>query len=517
MDLRTEKNTRLTHYVFILAFLNVLLHFAFYNTLGFHRDGLLYFSLGQHLAAGYASVPPLIGFVSWTMIHILGYSLLSARLVPMLLSAVYVILVAGITKELGGKKYAQILTAIALMVTPINLRTFILFQPVCLDLTFWGLTIWVILKWINTDNDKYLLLLGLVAGLGMLNKYLIALEIFSFLVAFAFSPRRNVFTKKAFYFCLLIGFMIFLPNLIWQIKHHLPVIEHMQALHKFQLVNVNRLSFFTDQFFIASMAVVLAIPGILTLLSSKNLKPYRPLVAGSIIAVLILAILRGKSYYTIGLFVLWIAAGGFWWEKKLKKQWSRILLPVIILLLTLPTVPAGIPVWGPQGLAKYFAVARHKFGMETALRWEDGNIHDLPQDYADMLGWNELARITAKAYNQVQDKQSVLIYADNYGEAGAVEVLGKKYHLPDPVCFNGSFFYWAPRHLKHQITTLIYINDKLGTDVKNLFDSSKKIGMIENPLAREYGTGVWLCTKPKANFNKFWEQRVPQIKDPFPH
>lgn len=517
MEIRAETNNRISGYVFIIAFLNIVLHFAFYNTLGFHRDGLLYFSLGQHLAAGYASVPPFTGFVSWIMIHTLGYSLLSARLPMMLLSGVYVLLGAAITRELQGRNYAQILVSIALMVTPFNLRSFLLFQPVGFSIIFWGLIIWVVLKWINTGEDKYLLLLGLVAGLGMLNKYLVALEIFSFLLAFAFSEKRTVFTKKAFYLCLLIGFAIFLPNFIWQIKNHLPVLEHMQALHNTQLVHVNRFSFFTDQFFMASMAAVLAIPGIISLLSKKNLKPYRPLMTGSIIALLILAILRGKSYYTIGLFVFWIAAGGVWWEDILKRQWSRILLPLIIVLLTLPMVPMGMPVFKSKKLVKYFAAAKDKFGMDAALRWEDGRIHELPQDYADMLGWNELASITAKAYDQVSDKQSVMIYAENYGEAGAVMVIGKKYDLPDPVCFNGSFFYWFPRHPKHQITSFIYINGELGKDVKSLFGECKEIGMISNPLAREYGTGVWLCTQPRVDFNKFWEQRVLEIKNPFSH
>lgn len=269
--------------------------------------------------------------------------------------------------------------------------------------------------------------------------------------------------------------------------------------------------------FLASMAAVLAIPGIISLLVSKKLKLYRPLLIGSIIVVLILALLRGKSYYTIGLFILWIAAGGVWWESRLKKQGSRILLAAVIILLTLPVVPMGIPVFRAKKLVKYFAVAMDKFGMDASLRWEDGRIHDLPQDYADMLGWRELAAITAKAYNEIPDKQGAMIYAENYGEAGSVMVIGKKYHLPDPSCFNGSFFYWFPRHPKHQITSFIYINSELGKDVASLFGECREIGKISNPLAREYGTGVWLCTQPRVDFNKFWEQRVSEIKNPFSH
>ena len=149
------------------------------------------------------------------------------------------------------------------------------------------------------------------------------------------------------------------------------------------------------------------------------------------------------------------------------------------------------------------------------LRWETGRIHSLPQDYADMLGWDELAAITAKAYEQVQDKQSTMIYAENYGEAGAVMVLGKKYNLPDAVCFSESFFYWFPRNPEHEITNLIYINDNLGDDVHKLFADCREIGQIKNPLARESGTGVWLCTRPRYSFNEFWRQRVPYVTNPF--
>jgi hypothetical protein len=510
-----ETNDRLSPWVFLIAILNILFHLAFYNTLGFHRDELLYFSLGQHLSAGYASVPPFTGFIAWLMIHTLGYSLFAARIIPIMLSGVLILVGAAITKELKGKNYAQIIVAIALFVTPFNLRGFSLFQPVCFDVLFWSLVFWLALKWINTRAGKYLLLLGLAAGLGMLNKYLIALEIAGLLIAFLLSPYRTIFKTKAFYHAILIGFIVFLPNIIWQLKYHLPVLTHMQALRDSQLVHVNRLDFLTDQVFIGSMAIVLIIPGIIAMCFDKNMKPYRPLVFASIIVLLLLVILKGKSYYLAGVFPLWIAAGGVYWENKLKRIFTKILLPAIMVLITLPILPMGIPVFKSEKLAEYFAYARDKFGFDMVLRWETGRIHSLPQDYADMLGWDELAAITAKAYEQVSDKQSTMIYAENYGEAGAVMVLGKKYNLPEPVCFSESFFYWFPRNPEHEITNFIYINDNLGDDVCNLFDDCREIGRIQNQLAREFGVGVWLCTKPNSSFNEFWRQRVPRVTNPF--
>ncbi|MEI6884377.1 MAG: glycosyltransferase family 39 protein [Bacteroidota bacterium] len=504
-------------WVYGIALFNILLHFTFYNILSFHRDELLYFSLGQHLSAGYASVPPFIGFMAWLMINTMGYSLLACRILPILFGGIMVWLVAAIAKELKGKQYAQIIASIAFVVTPFNLRTFMLYMPVFFDCFFWTMILYLALRWINTRSDKWLLFLGLAAGLGMLNKYLIAVELLAVIIAFALSGYRNIFTRKYFWIAILLALIIFLPNLIWQLKNNLPVLIHMRALNDIQLVHVNRFAFFSDQIFIATMAALLAIPGILYFSISGKVKEYRPLMLASLLSFLIIALLRGKSYYTIGLFPFWIAAGGVFWETRLKGIAFRILLPASLVLLTIPILPMGIPVYNAPKLADYFKGAKQATGFDQELRWETGKIHSLPQDYADMLGWDELAGITSNAYAMVSDKKACMIYADNYGQAGAVMVLGKKYNLPEPVCFSESFFYWLPRNPQTEIKTLIYINDELSQDVHDLFADCQLIGRIENKYAREYGTGVWLCTNPHSGFNELWKQRILQVTNPFYH
>ena len=129
-----------------LAGFNVILHLIFYNTLGYHRDELLYFTLGQHPDFGYASVPPLIGWLATLVSTFLGYSLIAVRLLPALLSGVMVILIAKIARELGGKSNAQGLAAIALICTPFSLRTFYLYQPVFMDVTFWTILFYFCLR-----------------------------------------------------------------------------------------------------------------------------------------------------------------------------------------------------------------------------------------------------------------------------------------------------------------------------------------------------------------------------------
>src|ERR1035437_8687055 len=241
---------KISLWIWFIAIFNVGFHMFFYDTLGFHRDELLYFSLGQHFSAGYASVPPFVGTIAWLVIHTLGYSLFAARLVPFLLSGIMILLLTAITREMKGKNYAQIIVAIAFTFTPFNLRCFSMFQPVCFDMFFWTMTFYLLLRWINTKEDKFLLWLGPVVGLGLMNKYTIALELFCLFIVFLFTSYREILRRRAFYVAVITGLLFLLPNLIWQIFNDLPFVTHMKALNDSQLVHVNRVSFFTDQFFI---------------------------------------------------------------------------------------------------------------------------------------------------------------------------------------------------------------------------------------------------------------------------
>lgn len=499
----------------VIAVSNVAIHLCFYNMLGFHRDELLYFSLGANPSAGYASVPPFTGIMAWLMIKLTGSTLFSARLLPAIFSGLMILLASGIVKELKGGNYARILAGIGIILTPINLRGFYLFQPVFFDVFFWTLNFWILLKWINSGADKWILLLGVVTGIGLMNKYLILLQIISFCIVIPFTPYRKVFRNISLYLAACIALLIFLPNIIWQVIHGLPVIGHMQALHDSQLVNVSRVNFLSDQILISFIPSLLILPGLFAPLFHRWLKPARPMAIAALLVILILFLLRGKSYYTAGILPFLVCSGAVFWERILHPAALRIALPALMVLVSIPAIPMGIPVLRAEKLAEYFAGMKRSIGFDAVLRDEDGQYHALPQDYADMLGWDELAEMAAKAYSQIDDQDASLIYCENYGEAGAITILGKKFGLPAPVSFSESFLYWAPRDFKTEITSVIYINDEMGKDVDALFADIQIVGSISNPLAREYGTSVYLCRKPVRNFNAFWRDRVKEVKNPF--
>jgi hypothetical protein len=494
-----------------MALLSIFMHLIFMNNLEYHRDELLYFSLGQHPAAGYATVPPLIGWIACLMENLFGYSVFAVRFFPALLSAAMIILIASMAKELGGSRYSSFISAVGLTISIFFMRTFSLFMPVFIEIFIWTLCIYLIIKYINSRKDIFLILFGITAGFALLNKYLAGILFIGLLVIIPFTSYREIFKKKAFWTGLAAGFVIFLPNLIWQATKGFPVFHHMSELYDKQLVHMDIPLFLSEQLLMPFAGTLFTVAGIIYLLAGKKVRKFRFLGFLSLFVITALMFMKGKSYYTLGIFPMLIVSGAVAYDNWLRKKWLRILVPVILVLITLPCLPMGFPVYKPLKLTEYFNGLQVKYGIDTGRRFEDGSIHSLPQDYADMLGWEELTSLANKAYMMAPDKNRCFIYCENYGQAGAITIIGKKYKLPEAVCFSESFRYWIPEKFDPDITALVYINNEPGEDVRKFFSRITKIGSITNIDAREYGTGVFLCEKPVGSFNEFWSERISRL------
>ena len=499
--------------ILLLALISVSIHLLVINNLEYHRDELLYFSLGLHPAAGYATVPPMIGWIAWLMENLFGYSVLAVRLFPALISGAMIFLASSIAKELGGSGYASFLAALGLLISNFFLRSFSLYMPVFMEIFLWTLCIYLIIKYINSKKDKFLIIFGVITGIALLNKYLVGLLFAGLIVIIPFTEYREVFRKKMFWAGLAAGFVIFLPNFIWQVSKGFPVFHHITELYNTQLVHMNVPLFLKEQLLMPITGTVFTIAGLIFLLSNKKIKKFRFLGFLSLFMIAGLMILKGKSYYTLGIFPLLITSGAVAYGHWIKKAWLRVIFPIILVLLTLPVIPFGIPIYNEAGLIKYFKALDEKYRIDVGRRFEDGSIHSLPQDYADMLGWEELTSITNKAYKMIGDKKASFIYCENYGQAGAITIIGKRYGLPEAVSFNESFRYWIPEKFNPDITSLIYINHQLGGDIQRLFNKITLIGKISNPDAREYGAEVYLCEYPKISFNEFWASRLKDLRD----
>lgn len=492
-----------------ILLIKLILHLIANPRYGFHRDELLYMALGQHPDFGYWSVPPFIGILSWLTQHSLGVSVMAFRLLPTLTGIGLMLLVALIAREFGGGRWAQFMAALGVFVAPVYMRTSMLFQPVIFDIFFWTLAFYWIVRYLKEEKNQYLYLFFISLGFGLLNKYLIGFLLIAVILALLVSPLRGLFLKRKSWIGLALMTAIVLPNIWWQVRYDFPFLTHMRLLRTYQLENVSSIQFLIDQGIITLAAVFLWVPGLYWIIRKAPL--YRLLAWVFLFTMAFMLVLQAKSYYSMGLFPVFIAAGAVHLETLWsKKAWQRWALPSLQLLLVLPLIPFGITLLSPQKMINYGKWASENLGLSSLRTWEDGEVYDLPQDYADMFGWEEMGDLIAEAWKKAEDPDYTLLYCDNYGQAGAAMRYAVPQGVVEPISFNGTYAIWAPA--KTEAKALIYVNDELGEDIQNLFEDIQLIGQVEHPFAREKGTQVYLCQNPRTSFADFWSQRVRAVK-----
>lgn len=497
-----------------LVILKLLAHFFTNANYELHRDVYLYLALAEHPDWGYISVPPLTPMIGKLAMALFGDSAFAVGFFPALIGAASLLVIALLVKELGGKTWALMIAGTAFILSPAFLRSNTFLMPVSFDQFAWLLSGYFIVLLLRKPDPRYWLHLGALGGIAFLNKYAIVFFMLAFLLALLLSPQRRLLRSKYFGFGVILGLLLILPNLIWQHQHNWPVIGHMDELRRTQLVNVNPVDFVLLQFLMNLHAVIVWLFGLAFLLFPKEGRRWRVLGLTFLFTNGILLLLSGKAYYTLGVYPMLFAAGGVAVEKNFaaRGKFLRPALLALMIFIFLPVLPYSLPVLSLDEMAAYAEVSK-KFGFAGALRWEDGRIHRLPQDYADMTGWRELAEIVGKTYQtlNVTEKASCAIYAENYGQAGAIRYYGKQWGLPEPVSFHETFLLWAPDSVK-SLSTLIYVNDELGEDIQQLFEKIELAGQVNNAHFRENGLQVYLCRQPRREFADFYPEKVKRLK-----
>jgi hypothetical protein len=499
----SSKRPNYRWFILIFVGIKIVLNLFAMPHFGFHRDELLHLVLADHLDWGYKEVPPFIALLAFITVKVFGSSVFAARIFTTLCSGLIVWLTGQITLELGGRKFAIALACLALIFAPAFAASGYLFQPVVFDQFWWVLAVWLLVKYINTQSVMFLYLLGAAVGLGMLTKYSMAFFTFALLGAVLISRQRKILFNKHLLGAILVTTLVFLPNAIWQYVHHFPFITHMRQLKEEQLQYNNTTDFIVQQFLVNGIALLVWLAGFISLLFSFQLRRYRFLAFAYMLIFLFLVLMQGKAYYLFGAYPMLFAAGGFAFERVLKSAGKPIRV-AIIALFTIPNLllfPIVLPVLTINQTLAWFRFTSKMHFMDFTVTWEDHEKHATTQDYADMFGWEEMTQKAAATYHSLtpeQQKQTI-IFAGNYGEAGALHHFAKQYNIPDAVSLNSSFALWAPDSLKMKY--FIYI-DRHADELKPFFGQSREIGKVENPLAVEHGTGIYLYTDPKANLNE---------------
>ncbi len=475
-----------------------------------HRDEYLHLDQGNHLAWGYLSVPPVNSWISF-VIKLFGNSLFWVKFFPALFGALTIVIVWKTIEHLNGNLFALILGATGVLFS-VLLRLNLLYQPNSLDVLCWTSFYFVVIKYIDSGKQKWLFIGAVVLGLAFLNKYNIIFLLIGFFPALLLTRERVLLLNNRLVIAMLIGLLLVLLNLVWQYQHDFPVFHHMKQLADTQLVNVNRWDFLKTQliFFIGSLFVIIS--ALYALLLYKPFVQYRVFFWSLILTLVVFILFKAKDYYAIGIYPIYLAFGSVYLSTLLQTGWKRYLQPVTIIipiLLFIPMYNVAFPK-SPE----YVMQHQEKFKALGLLRWEDGKDHQLPQDFADMLGWEELACKVDSIYATIPNPQNTLVLCDNYGQAGAINYYSKR--GVKAVSFNADYVEWIDVETKYK--NVIRVKEYSATNEElretgRYFNRSFVAGSVTNVYAREYGTTIFTFIDPNVDINERIKKRIDEVRN----
>ena len=496
--------------VLLLALANFLLHVYFNNGYGYFRDEFDYIACGDHLAWGYVDHPPLIPFLMKISRLLLGDSMRSIRMVPALATSAAVILTGMIARELSGRRFAMVLSALAFIAVPIYLNDGSVMTTNCLEPLLWTGCIYFAILAIKRDDPRNWLWFGVVAGIGLEEKYSIAVLGFAIVAGLLLTEQRRVFARKWIWMGGAVAFLVFLPNFLWNVQHHWPFAELMHNIKADgRDVVLSPLAYFAQQVLIVQPILApMWITGVLAFLFSARLRPYRFLACGYLAAFTVFVVMKSKNYYLAPIYPVYLAAGAVVIESFISRSrlvWLKPVLATVILASGAWLAPVVTPVLPVEQFISYmaklpFAVPRSEHSHMRAI---------LPQHFADEFGWEEIVASVNQAYGRLspEEQPGCGIFAQNYGEAGAVDFFGRRYGLPPALSGHQTYFLWGPRG--YSGNCLIVLDDSREV-LEGLFEHVEYVGKSsDNPYALEREIPVFICRDAKfGSLAELW----PRLK-----
>ena len=494
--------------VSLLAVAKFALQLGTAGRYGIFRDELYFLACARHLDWGYVEHPPLVDGVAWLAAHVFGTSLFGLRLLPALAGAMLVWMTAQVARQFGGGRFAQGLAAFAVLPVPVYLMlghwlTMNAFEPL-----LWTAALSLATRMVVQDEPRYWLAIGAVWGVGLENKYSMLFAAAALLFALLLTPERRLLRSRWFVAGAALAALLFLPNLLWQARHGFPFLEFERhaRLDGSRIVRTPW-EFVADQCLIMNpLLAPLWVGGLTWLLLAPAARPYR--FAGWIFLgtfVLLLA-LQAKNYYVAPAYPALLAAGAVALEQATAQRgrWLRGAYVAMVLLSGVILAPLVLPLLPVHALLRY----QSTLGGWRPVRFERQPAGPLPEQFAGEFGWEDMARETGRVFNQLPEaqRQATAVFANDYGEAGAIDFFGPKYGLPPAISNHESYWLWGPRGYTGQ-SVIVLGSDGVGD--REHFARVEAVGRVDHPLAREdEHFDIYLCQDPRTGLRAAW----PSIK-----
>jgi hypothetical protein len=477
----------------------LLLHiFTSVRHYGYFRDELYYLDMARHLDWGYVDSAPLIAVYAKIALG-MGGSLAALRILPALAGAALVAISILIARELGGGRYAQFLAGVCMLLCPAvlwgdSLMTMNAFEPL-----FWMGGMLVVARILRTGESRLWLWFGVLAGLGLENKHSTLSFGFAVTMALLLTQHRREFARGWIWIAGVIAAALFLPNIIWQIRHHFPTIEDLENVRREgKNVVLGPLAFVKGQIFdIGPILLPVWLAGLVWFLRDRR---WRVLGLTFAVFFVLMEVAHAKNYYVFPIYPMLLAGGAVVIERGLvnRAAWTRAAVVGIIVLASLPAVPLVTWFLPPERLLAYqdalgFKLSKAEVHHESLL----------PQPIADQFGWPEMVGEVAGIYNSLppEERAQTGIWAGNYGEAGAINEFGPGYGLPRAWSRHQTHWYWGPPPQVYK--NLIVIQWSLD-DVRDNCTSFQTFEHYQRFGMGEENAPMYLCRGVTFDIQKIW-------------
>ncbi len=494
--------------ILVIAFIKFPIHLYAISQGGYgmFRDEFYYLACANHLDIGYVDHPPFSIYLLAVNRYLFGDSIFALRLLPGLFGAATVFLSGLIARAMGGKLYAQITAALAALCMPIMLGMNSFYSMNSIDIFLWILGAYVTVQLIIKQQPQYWLLLGLVIGVGALNKISMIWFAFGVVVAVAATSERSWLRTVWPYLAGAISFIIFLPFIVWNIQHDYAHLLFVQNALRYRYYSLTLWSFLSGQIILPNYAALpLWILGLVFYFLHPDGKRFKALGIIFLTTASILIINgHSKSEYLSAAYPMIFAGGGIFIEKIIHARrliWGYTFLIVVVGIVGVPFSLTILPV-------ETFIRYQNAIGINPP-RNESHKLAELPQFYADMFGWEDKAKAVAKVFHtlSVEDQANCVAYCDNYGRAGAIDYYRKKYGLPPVICPHNNYWIWGPGNISGDVVIILGGNEE---DHKRVFESVQVVDTVHTDFAMPFENDlkIFICRKLKVPIEELW----PKLK-----
>jgi len=497
--------------VVALAFTKLLVHLATAGVYGLFVDELYFLACGEHLAWGYVDMPPLTALQAWLSRTLFGDSLLAIRLLPALAGAGLVLLTGSLARQLGGRRFAQGLAVLAVLVAPGYLAVDSYLSMNSIEPLLWMGCVLVVIRIIKSGDVRLWIWFGVLAGLGLENKQTMLMFAFALIAGLLLTTERRHVANRWFLFGGVVALLIFLPNLLWMVDHHFPHLELLANIRRSQRNVALSPPQFVGQQILAMhpLASPIWLCGLWSLLIGRDGRRYRALGWAYLLALGALLLTAGRFYYLLPAYPMLFAAGAVaieGWCERPGWSWARPAYATLLAVTGILFAPLAMPVLPPATLVRYT-----KFIGLSQPQLEHRQSSALPQLFADRFGWPEMVTTVAKVYNGLppEERARTAIYANDYGEAGAIDFYGPALGLPKAISGHLTYWYWGPR--AYTGDSVIVLGAHQRERLERHFSSVEAVASVGHPYAMaDQHFQVYLCRGLKG---KTLQELWPELKN----